>query len=388
MTALSYSSIRTLRQCEQSWAYQYVHGLRSAKGDSGPALAGSWMHALQAADSIARGRALGSLITEPDRIRIGDIGPVIAVRGYEVTASSVLEVCAQWWPTVQEAYPDTAVALQDALGGPPPAALAALWSRYQARWAPQTAKERPLLVEASWRRQIQGSTVEVPGRLDEVYFDEARGITVCRDHKWSGAFSPNNDDRLFDLTGVQLHLTAWGIAPTLVEGGRSKPVAVEYNRALFVAPSTPQLTKGTKTKDGEWKTRPRLSKTVTRFDLATYQAFCLSDEAIEVEYAAEPELIEKLTAAQTGEDWFKRTLRPVNLTVVNRHLVTVVGAAERSEVISADPSSAVASPGDNCRWCDYAPLCLDEFYGARSDPLIPSDYGLKLRSTKNGATTP
>jgi hypothetical protein len=153
---------------------------------------------------------------------------------------------------------------------------------------------------------------------------------------------------------------------------------VEYNRGLYVSPNSPQLTKGTKAADGSWKTPPRLSKSVTKFDLMTYMEFCRSPEAVEVDYRPEGELVDKLIANEMNDDWWRRHLRPVNLTVVKQHLRATARHDVRATELAAAPTTAMPSPGEACRWCDFRALCMDEFFGNRPDPLVPSDYGLRV----------
>ena len=73
----SYSTLTTYRQCPQKWNYSYVRNL--TKDDPSDVRVelefGNWWHALRAADSIERGRELGTLRYVPEQIKTVDDGP-------------------------------------------------------------------------------------------------------------------------------------------------------------------------------------------------------------------------------------------------------------------------------------------------------------------------
>src|SRR6478735_8221129 len=73
----SYSGLTLHRKCPQAWQYRYMQGLsRPIKDDAKPELHfGNFWHALRAADSIERGRTLGTLKHAPKSIRLTDDGP-------------------------------------------------------------------------------------------------------------------------------------------------------------------------------------------------------------------------------------------------------------------------------------------------------------------------
>src|SRR5699024_12073764 len=76
-SCISYSGITTHRDCPQRWQYRYIRGLEKDDPDDVKVeleFGNSW-HALRAADSIARGVALGSLRETPARRGAVDDGP-------------------------------------------------------------------------------------------------------------------------------------------------------------------------------------------------------------------------------------------------------------------------------------------------------------------------
>lgn len=399
----SYSSLSTLAACESKYAYRYVRGLLPIEDSGGPAEAGNAIHALIAVDALDRGHRAGSLLETPSSLGIiegmrvliasgpdglsllaaGSSAAYAAASGLDEAPCSpqgLLDLIAAWFPAWRAAgREEAAQRLADALGAEDPSeALRRLWARYAARWAAERESEAPLLVEASWAREIPGTEIVLQGRADEVYRDR-RSIIVVRDHKLSGGWH-HDPDHLVDLHGYQLHLGAWGLSPLVRELGAGRGLegarieGIEYNRGIYTAPSTPVLTKGSA------KTPPRLSKAVTKYDLATYLEFCQSEAAAAAGYEAEPEIIERLTKAESGDEWWRRSSRPVSLSVVRRHVRAAAAQARRAEIL--DPSEAMPSPGPGCSWCAYAALCRAENYGGFPEPFAAGDYGLRIREAR------
>ena len=368
---VSYSSLTQHRQCPQAWAYKHVFGLGGLPefGAKPELHFGSWWHALRAAEAIERGRALDTLRSCPDRIKTVDDGPEILVPAESPVGSlvgKVLEAADAWWTAMSEEYKETwskKLNVRDLRKH-----LEKTEERYAQTYATQIAQEQPIAVECGWSRTLPGLEKRLVGYTDEVYYDTRRGMACVRDHKSTSSLyglSPVND-----LMNSQLHLNAWGLAQRLKEWGAPQINAVGYSHTLSVGPSWPKLT-----------LKGALSKQVTKFDLATYREFCQSPEAVEKGYTEDPAVVARLSE-ESGQEWFQRTLTPVNRHVIRAHLQSAVDTAQDTiktldRVVRRGEAPRNFSKG--CGWCDFSELCRSQVLGGPEGAYPLEDFGLKTR---------
>ena len=391
----SYSSLTQHRKCPQQWYYARVRKLEQAEEETSriEATFGSWWHAMRAADSIERGRALDSLRYAPETLTISEGVPPIKVTD-GLTPSDVLVAAAAWWDTMsttdQEAW-------EERLGGPLRDRLTYMDDRYRERWAEERKQERPLGVEVKWERDLPSlpqrdgevdPNTRLVGYVDEVYQDGGRGgMIVVRDHKTGKKLA--SQTVLDDMVDSQLQLYAWGLAPLVSEWGLGSSIrAVAYDRARSVAPSTPELTlTGT------------LKKTVTDYDLHTYLQWAKDgvpwgeEGAVYASgprkgqpkfgtYLPEDKVVAHLSDPASQSAWFQRTLTPLNMNLVRTHLRSAVDTSldtqrtfERAEITGHAPRNLTNA----CRWCEFVTLCRSEMVGGEIVDLDPADYGLQRR---------
>lgn len=390
----SYSSLAQHRTCPQRWNYARVRRLEkvdpldiAVERDFG-----SWWHMLRAAESLTRGRILGSLQWVPEELTSVDNGPTLTADGGVATPRDVLKLAVNWWSkqhfTVHEAW-------EDRLGEGLPDRLVGLYRAWRARWAAQIADERPLAVELKWTRRLpmpEGSEpVELVGYVDEVYLDKRRNVVVARDHKSVKKLS--SQSAADDMMDSQLQLYAWGAGPTIDEWGVGKIQATAYDRARMTKPSTPVLTQ-----------MGNLSKSEgTDTDLATYLAWAKGpagdgqlwgkpDEYFVSgkrkgepkfgTYTAEQSVIERLSTPGAATAWFQRTLVPLSPHLVTTHLQAAMDSAEdiaRTRARITANNMAGRNLG-NCRWCDFQQLCRAEMFGGANGTYDLAEMGLREKS--------
>lgn len=369
----SYSGLTLHRKCPQAWSYRQLFKLsRSIKDDAKPELHfGNWWHALRAAHSIDRGRALGSLKYAPKYIRCTDDGPRIATDTEEELVPLVFEAIEEW----QERVPAEHLAeWKSKLGSDSPSRLLrSLNTRYLRQHAEAIAQERPIGVEVKWTRQLPGSDVVLLGYTDEVFIDEKYNLVVVRDHKTSKTLGSQSSAD--DMLDSQLDLNAWGLADRIKEWEVGPIGAVAFDRVCSVKPTTPVLTKA-----------GRLSKQVTNFDLMTYLAFCSSPEAVEKGYEAEQAQIERISTDVYQTRWFQRTLRPINRNIIRAHLQAAVDtnmdAHKTIDRVIKRGEAPRNMTGAACRFCDYAKLCRAQMVGGVEGEYEISEYGLRHKESE------
>jgi RecB family exonuclease len=378
----SYSSVTQHNQCPQRWMYDRIYGLEAIPRADDARVElnfGIWWQALRAADSIERGRKLGTLLEEPKRLSLPDGEDDFVVAAHnQFLPEQVLADAVDWWSR----QPEEHKALWDQkLGDSLVSRLRALDLRWHERWDAELENEEPLLVEAKWVRRIPGAEVELLGYIDEVYRDRRRNLVVVRDNK-TGKDSPANRRTVDDMMDSQTHLYAWGIGPVLEPHGL-KVNAVAYDRVRSVRATTPKLTQtGT------------LSKTVTQFDLRTYCEWAAagqeysgrkkdgSDGGI---YELDPVVVEHLSSPGQLEQWMVRTISPLNRHLVRAHLQASLDALKDMDVSYAritKRGEARRVLGDHCKWCDFAGLCRAQMTGGPDGTYPLGDFGLRVRARR------
>ena len=276
-----FSGLSTFRGCPQAWSYRYVWGLRSTRDTVTPEMAlGSWWSALRGAESLERGRRLGSLLeVEPQR----EWEPVTGAMTFDQASVTVAEVQAAavlWWETLDPLF---AAEFRSKFDDETlPVRLAALEVSWRDRWAGEILRERPLAVEMRWNRKLMrpkadedwdadpalhGLTIDLFGTLDEVYLDTERGMTVLRDQKTAGQLSAASSGD--DMMQSQLPLYVWGAQPEITRLGGGTIRSIGYDRIKSGRPTTPKLTKA-----------GALSKAVTQFDLETYRRWVAAGQQV------------------------------------------------------------------------------------------------------------
>ena len=411
---VSYSSLTLHRQCPQAWAYRYVRGLDRV----GSAVArdlGSWWHLVRAMDSLQRGLAMDSLRSVPRKLSTGDNDlrltlatsdltsniPIPAAgskyrlpngKTLPVSSEVAIAISAAWWRTLSGEDKDAWV---EESGEPLPDRLAAMETRYVARWADDFASEVPIAVEHKFERDVpNGSGAVLPGFVDLIYLDTRRNLVVVRDAKSNKALAAA--DAADDLSDSQTHLYAWGVQPDVQEWGLGPVTALSYDRARSAMPKQPSLTQA-----------GALSKSVTDYDLATYREFAAGPDGQGVSwgeeetyvktgkragepkwgrYVEDPVLVEKLSSPSALSIWHQRTLTPVNYNIVSTHLRSVSSTqVEAKRTVLAMAEHGEAPRNFNrllCSWCDFNKLCRAEMIGGVEGTYDPSDYGLTERPKK------
>lgn len=370
--ATSYSGITLHRSCPQAWSYQQLYGLgRPPSSDPKvEARFGTWWHALRAAESIERGRRLGTIKHVPEKIKCADGGTELIVADHEDLQGAVLHLAEAWWSEQPE---DHKALWAEKLGGDLPTLLPALDERYREHHKDDTENEEPIAVEVKWTRQLPGSETILLGYTDEVYRDRKRGLVVVRDHKTAKQLSALN--AADDMLNSQLHLNAWGLKDRLEEWGCGPVQAISYERVNSIAPTTPKLTQA-----------GRLSKQVTNFDLRTYLAFCESPEAKAKGYKPEQSQLDRIKAPAYNTRWFQRTLTPINRNIAKAHLQAAIDSEQDSrrtvERVQRRGEAPRNMTGAACRWCDFAKLCRAQMIAGPDGEFQLSEYGLSARVKK------
>lgn len=393
----SYSQINTHRACPQKWQYGALRGLEQDREQVVKVELefGNWWHALRAADSIERGRKLGTIQHVPDEIRTVDGGPKIstAARDTETLVESVLGAAERWWDSLpSEAHDEW----DKRIGGSLPDRLTYVDEQWHERWDAERQNEQPLAVELKWTRELPWLTdsdtgvvadpdTKMVGFVDEVFYDAQRKIVVVRDHKAHKSLGTQSSAD--DMMDSQLQVYAWGASTMITEWGFGSVKAVAYDRVRMTAPKSPKVTKsGT------------LSKAVSDYDLRTYLAFCAGPDG-EGEpfpglkkdgsgagfYTAEDHVIENLSDPASSTAWFQNTLTPLNRNVVTGHLRASVDTAfemERTRRRVAESGEAGRNLTSMCKWCPFVELCRAELSGGVGGDYDLAAFGLKYKSKK------
>lgn len=382
----SYSSLSSFQKCPQQWHYDKVLRLaRPEDDDPQPALElGTWWHALRAADSLDRGRSLGSLRVAPKSIK--------TPRGDDVDADgpdrvgAVLHAIDQWWASESQDVRDVWL---EAIKEDVPARILDMWARFRSRFAAEREDERPLAVEMGWGRDLaarsdvrESRDVRFKGYVDEIVQDVRRGLVIVRDHKTGKSFPYTSRDADAAFATAQLSLYAWACTPLISAWGVGPINAVEYDRARTAKPTEPKVTK-----------TGALSKTVTQYDLETYLRWVsdrASDPTVAFHTTPDPKIVEELSSPAKRNLWFVRETIPLNMRVVRTHLRdmqrTVMAQQYESDlaVILGEPRLRRASGSAACTYCDFAALCSAETRGGAIDDLTPEvleNYRLRRRDS-------
>lgn len=387
----SHSAILKHRACPQAWNYAYLQGLqRDEEEVAKPWLEfGNWWHALRAASSVERGRALGTLKYAPKDLSTADGFDRIAVPDETPPGefiAHVLSECDRYWGTLSE---DAKELWRETLGQDLPTRLRAVWRGWSNRYADEIDSEEPIAVEVKWVRAMPSGKTLV-GYIDEIYRDRKRNLVVVRDHKAHKTLA--NQTAADDMMDSQLQLYAWGVAPKAAEWG-VKIMALSYDRVRSLAPKQPKLTAS-----------GGLSASVKDFDLDTYLewvgdgipwgepgAYFTSGrrkgEPKFGVYTAEESVIERLSSPAAQTAWFQRTLTPLNLNLIKAHLQAAVDTTEEMsrtvERINATGAAPRNLSKDNCRWCDFSKLCRAQMVGGPDGDYTLEELGLKKRPPRS-----
>lgn len=379
---ISYSALNNHRQCPRKWYYQYV--LKLTKSDDGKPQTGrelgSWWHALRAADTIERGRKAGTIKSVPEFLTTVDGGPTIPTDEDQAACLPELVMAAarKWYDDLTE---EVRAEWESNVGQMLPERLTSLDSMWKLAHAEETRNEQPIAVELNWKRKL-GSGEESPelvGYIDEVYYDVARGMCVIRDHKTAKALDTQSSN--MGMMDSQLHLYAWGAAPTVAEWGY-KVKALAYDRIRTKVPTTPKLNKG-----------GTLSKSVTDYDLDTYLSWVAGpdgegqpyegtkkDGSGAGVYTKDEQIVSKLSTPEAQATWVQRKLTPINTNVIKAHLQA---AADTYDAMLATHSRAVKSHDAArnltaaCQWCEFAKLCRAQMFGGNDGDYDLEDYALE-----------
>ena len=379
---VSYSGLVEHRTCPQKWAFHRLDSLEQLTSEEDIPVErdfGSWWHALRAADSIMRGKALGTLKYVPEALSLPTgPRPVEQVN----TPSKVIIALHEWWThqtlAVQAVWAER-------LGENPVARLDKMDTLWHHVHKLDLEFEEPVAVELRWERELYVDTSTntryvLVGVTDEIYRDRKRNILVARDHKSHKKLGRiTKADELLDS---QLQLYVWGLAPTVETWGVGTLQATAYDRVRMSAPSTPTLTKaGT------------LSKSVTDYDAITYREWAESGQTYAGRkkdgsdggtYALEDAVLVRLDTPAVWSGWAHRTLTPVSVHAMRAHLMAAaMSAADMSRTRAKYASDGYAPRlfANHCTWCDFSGLCQAQLTGGPR-----GDYDLAfLRLQKRAA---
>lgn len=363
----SYSQISTFRACPQRWNYSYREKLRKVDPEDLKIELefGSWWHALRAAESIDRGRRLGSLKSYPEELGTTDDGPKIDTAA-EFVAEEVYGALSGWWHGMSASAKDAWV---ERLGEEPEARMRYLDEEWTKQWAQEREYELPVAVEFGWGRNLPDvedaglrPNTRMVGYVDEIYLDKRRNVLTVRDHKTSKSLA--SQTTADDMMDSQLQIYAWGAHPEVEKWGLGRIQAVAYDRVRTVKPKTPKLNlTGT------------LSRSVTDYDVRTYTEWVgegleypgrLKDGSGSGVYYVDEAVVAQLSDPAARSVWFQRTLTPLNTNVIRAHLYAAVYTAEdmnkASQRIEAT-GEAARNLGGSCRWCDFSALCRAQMIG-------------------------
>lgn len=383
----SYSQLVTHRVCPQRWQYGAVQRLERADSEDVQVERefGSWWQAWRAADSLDRGRKLGTLKALPADLQTGAPGVLIDV--HKATAAYVLLHAEEWW---RHQHAEVKDAWVERLGDSLPARLVDLDMRWQERWGDEVAREQPLAVELKWRRvlpttkdPVTGVTLDpntaLIGYVDEVYYDTARGIVVARDNKSHKSLSTQT--AADDMMDSQLQLYAWAASPLVASWGRGAIKATAYDRVRSVKPKAPVLTQA-----------GSLSKSVTDYDVMTYSLWAepgvaypgrKKDGSDAGTYTLDEAVVTRLSSPAARSVWFQRALSPLNPNLIRAHLRAAIDSAldMRTTRTRAEATrEAARNLGPSCKWCDFASLCRAQMVGGPSGTYDLDEHRLRVKS--------
>ena len=389
----SYSRLTQHRSCPQSWFYGSMMKLERIPSNEAKVELefGNWWHALRAAESIERGRSLGSLKSVPKMLGTVDNGPEIPTE-QQTVVEAVFAAALKWESELSSTKHEV---WQARLGGGLTERLRYVNDRWIEQWEAERKFEEPLAVEYRWRRELpsvkqpSGELVDpdtaMVGYIDEVYYDKRRGIVVARDHKSHKGLS--NQTTLDDMMDSQLQVYAWGGAPEIEAWGYGPIRAVAYDRVRTTKPSKPALTAG-----------GGLSKSTSDYDLRTYldfvgegipwgepDTYVLSGPRKGTPkwgtYQVDPAVVEHLSSPVTVSRWMQRTLTPLNRNIVTAHLRAAVDTAldmtlTRQRAAQSGQAARNLSES-NCRWCDFQGLCRAQMVGGAEGDYDLEALGLR-----------
>lgn len=385
--ALSISALNTLRKCPQQWVYRHLRNLRrAAEVPAIPLEFGTWWHALRAADSYRRGTDLGSLRAPLRSIQLHDDLPKLTLKGIDPAdlRGMILEQAEQWFSNLDGETRDLWLT---ELRQPLVERLEhadALWTK---RWERETAHEAPLAVEWRFRTRIKGTVV--PGVIDEIVQDEARGLVVVRDHKTGRDI--HSASAADDMMEPQLHIYTYA-AMQQVEDWGLRLNAISYDRTRSTGPQVPKLT-----------AQGNLAKVPSDYDLDTYRGWAAGPLGEGVGwgepdsyyasgakkgqpkfglYLPEDKIIEQLSTPAAIAKWNDRTLVPLNPNLIRAHLRSFVGSARMAASYREEfdnVGEVHRSLGRGCQWCDFRDLCRAEMIGGPGGDYPLDQFNLTQR---------
>ena len=383
---LSQSVLSKYRECPQKGYYEVERRLQRRPSQIYPVALtiGSWWHALRAADALARGRRLGTLVEGgvPEEITTTNGGPkfpnTASVADIIRGASRFMETLTQmerasWDDQRSETLPQTLLRMEKG---------------YRRRWSSTFDNDRPLAVEIPFSREIvtmDGTTYVLEGIADELYWDERLHMVVLKDHKAQAELKASTSGT--DLMLSQLQVYQWGLDPVVESWGLGPIRAVSYDRARTAVPATPKITvNGT------------LAKTPSDFDLDTYLSFVGEGVSWGTEgeyvrsgknagkpkfgvYEVDQRVVQDLSTPEAQARWFDRTLTPVNRHVVDTHVVSAVLTAQQIEAsreMVKQRGHTIRNFGRHCEFCPMAEICRAEMSGGPRAFFDPEDFNLRV----------
>lgn len=432
-----YSELAAMRRCPQKHHYAYVRdgGLRATR-EALNLKRGLWLHAMLQADALKRGLAHESLLEVPETIDVPGIdhevllmdeadGPWLVLSdGNEGTE---IEVAVELsWKGILELlteHSDYALLPQDVIderytegGQDLPTACRNIMRGYLWQYRDVLPRRRPLLVEQSWSRRLEGygTDVQMEGRIDLVEIDE-KGVPTLVD--WKSTKSIPGQE--FKLMESQRWIYLWGIEPKLIEHDvEVRALALDY--LVTSTPTKPRQNQPkkipkTKSKCSEcegagWERAPEpvgadaeeihgheeegvecpaCDGEGKRINVPTpnEQKGELSSAAIKTtplvyfealkEYGLELTDRHRATINELERDnaFYRRFSMPVNQKVLVTVLTETSQAADVAERFRAAPGLAYRNVDRSCTYmCDFTELCSAELYGGDAQTIIDRDF--------------
>ncbi len=398
---LSYSSLRSLVQCERQFTLRYKEGIVQDGPSTIQQALGSWYHAFAAVHNLKQGLKHESLIWVPSTLEIIDgltVHVDVTESGNErmgvpgenaesgaywlpLTPSGVLELCRAWW---SQQPADWQARFEEKYKEPLPERVTDMWRRYRLRWKHLDNERIPLLVEYEWQRPIT-KAADAPllnGRLDLMYLDTKRNLIVNSDLKTAASW-PSDTERETAMWDSQLNMGLWGVKEYVKTAAPGHPLlkdrelnfAIEYDRGRTKKPSLPKLV-NSRSKEGPAKVK---SKAACDTDAWTYTQWLKSEEAQEFGVELDPEYLSEL---ETDTDrWFRRGMIPENPHVIRIHLMAALSQSSRIDSLTLETALPIPSTM-GCAGCTFREICSMTLMGVPLQDLRLSDFGLTVKGSE------
>ena len=386
--AFHYSELNAVRRCPQKHKYAYVEGLKS-KAEALNLKRGLWLHSMLQADALKRGLEHGSLLEVPEVIDVAGIdGPVTVnpdLGSLEGLVTSEASYPLSWKGMLQllTEHSDYALLPEDVIeerytvgGQDLPTACRNIMRGYLWQYRDVLPKRKPLLVEATWARTLEGEVpVDMEGRADLVEINE-KGMVCLVDWK-STKGMPGQE---FKLMESQRYIYLWGLEPVLAEHGL-KVQMLAFDYLITSTPTKPKqnLPKKPKqpTKANPEPEQPTPNELKGELSAAKIKTTPLVYFEALKEYGLEltdhhREVINQL---ETDSDFYRRVDMPVNKKALRTVLHETASAARVADLFRQHPEAVYRNVDRSCDYmCDFQQLCNAELHGQDAETIKAHYY--------------